>query len=408
MIIAHKIALDPTRAQEIYFRKACGTARFSWNWALAEWNRQYHAHLSNKSLPKPKQTDLRRKLNAIKRKQFPWMLEVTKTAPQCAIINLGTAFKNFFEDIVKFKRGELSRQAIRRPRFKKKGVHDSFCADNGPGTFQCDGKRLRLPIIGWVKMHEALRFSGRPLSITISRTAHRWFASIAVEVEHLPPQRKNQAAVGVDLGVTTMATLSDGTEYKGPKALRRALGKLRRLSRSLSRKMKFSANWRKAVDRLSRLHLRIANIRRDALHKATTDIVRRFTLIGIEDLNVRGMMANRRLACAVADVGKFEFRRQLEYKAPMWNSRVVIADRWYPSSKRCAVCGWRYAELRLSEREWTCVNCGTHHARDDNASQNLKQFAESSPATACGATSAGLARHGKVKLVALKQELGHG
>lgn len=405
MIVAHKIALDPTAAQEVYFRRACGTARFAWNYALAEWQRQYRAHRENEGLPKPSQLSLRRQLNAVKRQQFPWMLEVTKAAVQHAIINLGTAFKNFFEDLAKYRRGELKRKDIRRPKFKKKGQHDAFRADNGPGTFACDGYRIKLPRVGWVRMREGLRFAGKPLSVTISRMAHRWFASIAVELDHVPPTRENQAVGGVDLGVKTLATLSDGMKIEGPKALRRYLGKLRRLSRSLSRKVKFSANWRKAVERLARLHLRIANIRRDALHQATTCIVRKFALIGIEDLNVRGMLANRKLARAIADIGAYEFRRQLAYKAPMRGSQIMATDPFFPSSKRCSVCGWLYAELTLDEREWTCANCGARHDRDENAAINLKQFAESSPATACGATSSGFGgRMPKVKLVAMKQE----
>jgi putative transposase len=407
LIVAHKIALDPDPTQEIYFRRACGISRFAWNWGLAEWRRQYAAHRENPALAKPSQLALRRQLNAIKREQFPWMMEASKTAVQCAIINLGTAFKNFFEDLAKWKRGEIRLKDIRRPKFKRKGQHDSYRADNGPGTFECDGYRIRLPRIGWVKMREALRFAGKALSVTISRTAHRWFASIAVEVEHVPPVRENQAAVGVDLGVKTMATLSDGTKIDGPKALRRRLGKLRRLSRSLSRKVKFSTNWRKARARLVKLHMRIADIRRDALHKATTAIVRKFTIIGIEDLKVRGMMANHKLALAIADVGKHEFRRQLEYKAKWYGSRVAVAPRLFPSSKMCSVCHVIYAELSLDEREWTCASCGARHDRDENAAINLKAFAASSAVTACGATSAGSGAHHGVKLVAMKQEPEH-
>src|SRR3954465_13354434 len=140
MILAHKIALHPTAEQATYFARACGTARFAWNWALSEWQRQY------KEGGKPSEAALRKQLNAAKREHFPWMLEVTKVAPQQVIKNLGAAFKRFFEGTSKY------------PRFKKKGVHDSFRAENGPETFDFDGRRIRLPVIGWVKMHEALRF----------------------------------------------------------------------------------------------------------------------------------------------------------------------------------------------------------------------------------------------------------
>ena len=157
------------------------------------------------------------------------------------------------------------------------------------------------------------------------------------------------------------------------------------------------------------MHARIANLRRDALHKATTGIVRKFTLIGIEELNLRGMLASHQLARAIADRGAYEFRRQLAYKAPMWSSRVVAAPPFYPSSKLCSVCKSIYAKLTLAEREWTCVDCGTRHDRDPNAATNLKLFAVSSTATACGGTSAGFGgRLPKAKLVPLKQELRHG
>jgi putative transposase len=380
MIIAHKIALDPNEAQESYFARACGTARFAYNWALAEWKRQDLAG------EKPSEASLRRKLNSIKDEQFPWMREVTKNAPQQAIKNLGTAFKNFFAGTGK------------DPQFKKKGQHDRFRADNGPdkhhpNAVEVNGKRVKLPVIGWVKMREALRFEGNIKSAVVSRTADRWFVSLSVEIEHVPPVRENQAVVGVDLGIKALATLSDETPpIESPKALKRNLKRLKRLSRSLCRKVKGSANRLKAKAKLARLHARIANIRHDALHKLTTDLVKRFDVIGIEDLNVGGMMANRHLARAVADVGLSEFGRQLTYKAAMHGTRVVRVDRWFPSSKTCCDCGHVHAGLTLSEREWSCDACGVIHDRDRNAAINLKNFAaglcgdtaEFSAVTACG------------------------
>jgi putative transposase len=310
------------------------------------------------------------------------MREVTKAAPQQAIKNLGQAFARFFT------------QEAHYPRFKKKGVHDSFRADNGPGTFRCEGKRIKLPLIGWVRMREVLRFAGKALAVTISREAERWYAGVTVAITHQVPVRENQAAGGVDLGVTALATISDGTVVAGPKALQKELKRLRRLSRSLSRKDPQrgprSANRRKAARTLARLHARIAHVRADALHKLTTSLVRQFTLIGIEDLNVRGMLANDRLARAVADVGMHEFRRQLTYKAAMAGTQVVVASRWYPSSKTCPDCGHVLEELPLSVREWACPVCGAVHARDLATSLNLKNLAVSSTASnACGEASAG-------------------
>jgi putative transposase len=399
LLIAHKIALDPTEAQRIHFAKAAGTARFAYNWALAEWKRQY------KEGGKPSEGALRRQLNATKREQFPWMLEVTKAAPQQAIKNLGTAFHNFFEDLKKPK----AERHFRYPRFKKKGDHDSFRADNGADTVTFDGKRIRLPIIGWARMREPLRFVGKLKSVTVSRAADRWFASVAVEIDHQVPARENQAAVGVDLGIKALATLSDGRGVEGPKALRRSLKKLKRLSRAVSRKKKGSANQRKAAAKLARLHARIANIRHDTLHKLTTDLCSRYSALGIEDLHVKGMLRNGKLARAIADCGWGEFRRQAEYKAPMWNSAIHVASRWYPSSKTCSVCGNIRDDLPLSVRIWTCAGCGTVHDRDENAARNLEKFAASSAATACGAGSSGRWRKPAVKLPAMKQEpaIGH-
>lgn len=412
MILAHKIALDPTTDQAVYFARACGISRFAWNWALGQWLEEYALWKEYRCGPKPSEASLQRQLNATKASAFPWMLEVTKTAPQQAIKNLGIAFKNFFEGRAKY------------PKFKKKGVsHDSFRPDNGPtkkypNAVRVDGKRVKLPVIGWIRMRQAVRFVGNIKSATVSRTADRWFVSLSVEVDHVPPVRENQTVVGCDLGVKALATLSDGTVIEGPKSLRKNLKRLRRLSRSHSRKIKKSANRRKSAMKLARLHARIANIRRDALHKATTAIVRKFSVIGLEDLNVRGMLKNSKLSRAIADVGLFEFRRQVTYKAKMQASRVVMAGRWYASSKTCFVCKGIYAGLTLSDREWTCDGCGTVHDRDRNAANNLSFVAESSLAaaslpkgssvTVCGAVGSGLGLAAKVKLTAVKQKSNHG
>lgn len=390
MILAHKIALDPNVEQAVYFARACGTARFAWNWALSEWQRQY------KEGGKPSEAALRKQLNTAKREQFPWMLEVTKVAPQQAIKNLGAAFKRFFEGKAKY------------PRFKKKGIHDSFRAENGPGTFAFDEKRIKLPVVGWVKMREILRLEGKILSATVSRVADRWFVSVTVEVAHQVPAGENQAVGGVDLGVKALATMSDGGAVEGPKALRSNLKKLRRLSRSLSRKVKGSANRRKAKAKIARLHARISNIRKDGLHKLTTELVNRFAVIGIEDLNVKGMMANGKLSRAVADMGFHEFRRQLGYKAAMAGTRIVVADRWSPSSKTCSDCGHVVPTLPLSVRDWVCPACGSVHDRDRNAAINLMNIAASSAVTACGAGSSDGGLAPVVKLSAMKQEFSHG
>ena len=392
MLIAHRVALDPNNTQATYFARAAGTARFAYNWALAEWQRQYEAWKADNALPKPSQMALRRQLNALKREQFPWMLEVTKNAPQMAIIQLGQAFQNFFAGRARY------------PKFRKKGVHDRFSLTND--QFCVDGSRIRIPNLGWVRMRESLRLTGKIMSATISRVADRWFASITVDVpdsSHLP-QADNQGVGGVDLGVSALAAISTGEKVIGPKAHTVLLGRLRRLSRSLSRKQKGSANRRKAKAKLAKLHARIASIRLDALHKLTTDLTRRFHTIGVEDLNVRGMMKNPHLARSIADMSFFEFRRQLEYKAGMRGGVIVAADRFFASSKTCSACGHKLEKLALSVREWTCPACGTIHDRDVNAAVNLRNNAVSSTVSACGEEGAGLRRKTKTKPASVKQE----
>lgn len=318
--IAHKIELVPTKAQEEYFAKACGVARFTYNWALEQWQKQYQAHKQDNSLPKPNEQSLRKQLNEIKYEQYPFLLEVTKCATQQGIKNLGKAFTRFFK-----KQAEY-------PKFHKKGRNDSFYLDNI--SIEVAGKKIRVPKLGWVKMRENLRFYGNIISATISRKADKWFVSIqvAVEINPKPNAIENQEAIGVDLGVTHLATLSDGTKIAGSKPLKKHLKLIRRLQKSLSRKRKNQSNWiegtytdrngverkrkvpsrnyLKAKNKLAREYARVSNIRHDCLHKLTTDLVQKYDIICIEDLNVKGMMQNKRLARAISDMGFYEFKRQ--------------------------------------------------------------------------------------------------
>ena len=386
MLLAHKIALDPNAGQCRYFARAAGTARFAYNWALREWKRQYKAG------EKPNDVALRRQLNAIKREQFPWMFDVTKCAVQEAIIDLGAAFRAFFE-----KRG-------RYPKRKRKNDQPSFCAANEVGTFRTDGKRIKLPIIGWVRMREAVRFSGTLKRVTVCRDGERWFASIMVETNDVKPVDQPEPIVGIDLGVTTLATLSTGEAVQGPKSHATALKRLRRANKALARKRRLSANWRKQKRRLARVHTRIANIRRDATHKLTTRVAKRFKVIGVEDLNVKGMAANRHLSRAVMDGGFFEFRRQLDYKTHLYGSRLVVVSRWFPSSKTCSCCGVIKETLALSQRTFACDDCGFEASRDLNAALNLARLAASSAASACGEPRSGAQRKPRVKRGSAKQE----
>lgn len=378
MLRSHLIALDPNNSQRTYFSKASGVARFAYNWALAEWQKQFEEYKKDQTKSKPTEAALRRLLNSIKREQFPWMLEVTKNAPQMAIIQLGQAFKNFFSGKAK------------HPKFRKKGIRDRFTLTND--QFDVDGLHIRIPNLGKVRMYEALRFVGKILSATISRIADRWFVSVVVEIaDRIEPIKnfQNQTVVGVDLGLSTMATLSTGEKIAGPKPHKKLLTRLKLLSKGLSRKIKGSKNQAKAKTKLARLHARISNIRLDAVHKFTTELVTNFTTICIEDLNVSGMVKNRRLARSISDMSFHEIRRQLEYKAIQYGHTLIKADRFFPSSKKCSTCGHVLDDLALSIRQWNCPICGSTHDRDINAAINLAIYAVSSTVKACGGSSSG-------------------
>lgn len=381
MIRAHKIKLTPNKAQIEYFTQACGVARHAYNWALAEWKRQYDEGL------KPSEISLRKQYNAIKPVDFPWALDVTKCAPQQAIKNLGAAYNNAFRRAKKGKKGSK----IGFPKFKKKGLHDSFRADNGPQSKGLDavpheGKEIKLPKIGWVKMREPVRFKGQIISTTVSKQADGWYISVQIETtERLV--RSDYGSIGVDLGVKALATLSNGEIIGGRKSHKISLKRLRRLNKSLARKKIGSANRTKAKTKLGKLHKKIADIRKDDLHKLTNRLATEYDIIGIENLNVKGMVANRKLARAVSDMGFFEFRRQLEYKALMTGSKIVVADRFFPSTKTCCECG-QIHDMPLNKRVMDC-DCGNVIDRDINAAKNLERYAVSSTVLACGEISSG-------------------
>lgn len=351
MILAHRIQLDPTKSQAEYFSRAAGTARFVWNWALAEWNRQYKAG------EKPKGTELKKQFNAIKYKQFPWLKEVHRDAHAQPFANLQKAFSGFFQHKGK------------RPRFKCKGVHDAFYVSND--KFSVLEKTVKLPIVGTIKLTEQLRFVGKIMGAAVSRSADRWFISIQVDVGEYTKQRAKAGVVGVDLGLKNALTLSTGEVIDSPKPLKKVLKRLRRLSRRHSRKRKGSSNRRKATARLAKLHWKVKCQRHDFLHKVTTRLCRENQTVVIEDLAVKNMMKNRKLSRAISDMGWHEFRRQFEYKAMIYGISLVEASRFFPSSKTCSRCGHVKEALSLSERTFTCSQCGFSIDRDLNAAKNL-------------------------------------
>jgi putative transposase len=291
MIKAHKIRLNPTPEQANYFARAAGTARFTFNWARAEWQKQYEAG------GKPSALALRTQLNAIKKEQFPWVYEVTKCAVEGAFMDVAAAFKNFFE-------GRKAGRKTGYPKFKsKRHSRPSFYLAND--KFTVGDHWIEVPKLGRVNMAESLRFSGKIMSARISQTASWWFVSITVEVPDEIPLN-DSPPVGVDVGLNRLATLSDGRQYENQRPLIHQLKKLRQLNKELARRTKGGKNWQKTKDKLGRLHYEIACIRLDWLHKLTTQIATTSGIVAVEDLHVKGLIRNRCLSRSFSDaaVGK--------------------------------------------------------------------------------------------------------
>ena len=338
-------------------KKSCGVARFAYNWGLAEWQNQY------KSDEKPNYLKLKKQFNGIKQAEFPFVCEVSKCCAETAFVNLGKAYKNFFE------------RRARYPRFKKKGIHDSFGLANN--VFSINGKHIKLAKMQPMKMAEELRYNGKIMSGTVSCVAGKWYISIAVEIHKDLTLPKTGKFVGVDLGVKDIAITSDGYKFANPRWIQKSEKKLKRLQRELARRKRASKRRERTRLRLARQHNRITNQRRDWLHKITTYLVRSYDVIALEDLNVRGMTKNHSLAKAITNVAFGEFNRQIEYKAQMYGKQIYRVDRFFPSSKTCSVCGCIQDKMPLNVREWTCPDCGAHHDRDINAAHNLLRQAMS-------------------------------
>ena len=351
MIISHKIRIYLNKEQEVFLKKSCGVARFAYNWGLAEWQKQY------KNGENPNRFKLNKLFNSVKKQEFPFVREVSKCCTQIAFANLGKAYKNFFDKRAKY------------PKFKKKGVHDSFGLDNL--KFRVERKRIKLAKMQPIRMAEELRFDGKIMSGTVSCVAGKWYISIAVDVQKDMTLPKTGKYVGVDLGVKDITITSDGYKFANPRWIHKSEKKLKRLQRELARRQRASKRRERTRRRLARQHDRVANQRKDWLDKITTYLVRSYDVIALEDLNARGMTKNHSLAKAITNVAFGEFNRQIEYKAQMYGKQIYRADRFFPSSKTCSVCGCIQEKMSLHVREWTCLSCGAHHDRDINAAINL-------------------------------------
>jgi len=364
MIKAHKIRLNPTPEQANYFARAAGTARFVWNWALAEWNRQYEAG------EKPTALKLKKQFNAIRRDQFPWTWEVTKNASDQPFLDLGKAFTAFFEGL---KNGKKKG----RPKFKsKKRSRASFYLAND--QFELGDHRMWVPKLGWVNMAETLRFKGKVTGVRITKTAEWWFASITVELPETQPDPAHPRphAVGIDVGLNRLATLSTGEEYENQAFLKTTLNKLRQANKRLHRRVKGSKNREKARRQVARLHYQITCMRDDVLYKLTTRLATCYGIIGIEDLNIKGLLKNRRLSRSFSDAALGKLLTLLTSKVQQRGGQAILVGRFFPSSKTCHGCGWKWETMGLSDRIFICQNprCASYgfsQDRDHNAALNI-------------------------------------
>jgi putative transposase len=363
-----KVRLELNQQQTTLARKHAGTARFAYNWGLAK-----SQELIEKGGKRPTGIDLHKLWVAEVKTANEWTYEVSKCSPQQAFRNLDEAFKRVF----KLKQ-------VKSPKFKKRGIKDSFYLE---GSIKVEGNKIKLPKFGWIKTSEILP-NCEVKNVVISRHAEHWFVSF--KVEHLAQTtEKKREKIGVDLGIKTLATMSDGNEAPAVRVYRKYLRKVKKAQRQVSKKFvqgaeKQSNNYYKAKQKVAKIHYKIACLRRDALHKLTSNLAKNHSEIIIEDLNIKGMSKNHKLASAILDGGFYEFRRQLEYKANWYGAKVTVANRYFPSSKMCSSCGNIKEKLSLSERLYNCDVCGLELNRDLNAAINLENYKENSPVSYTG------------------------